>query len=302
MLDNSQFHIYIVDDEIFNIEVVIGFLEEERYSLHYNTNPQKALERIQEENFDLILLDINMPKLNGFDLCKQIKSDSKLKDIPIIFLSAFSDMKTITNAFELGAVDYLTKPFNGLELIARVRTHIQIRRYMKELQEKQEKLASLAATDFQTSLPNRFRFITLLKKEIIQAQLNSKKLFLAYIKLDNLAKINSMHGFSVGDQVISSFSKILTNWKKEDSTIARLFSTNFVVLITSNSLSHAQIELKQLLDEIRSSKITPVAMTCSIGLCEYQNSESYESFIGRAEAITNHIVSNGGNMISSRIS
>ena len=83
MLDNSQFKILIVDDEQFNIDVVMGFLEDEGYSFNFTTNGKDALKAIFSNSFDLILLDINMPEMDGLEVCRRVKADSKTKDVPV---------------------------------------------------------------------------------------------------------------------------------------------------------------------------------------------------------------------------
>lgn len=298
MLDNSQFKILVVDDEMFNIEVVLGFLEEKNYNLSFNTNPKKALLRIFEEDFDLILLDINMPQINGLEMCEKIKRNPQKKDIPIIFLSALNDTQTITNAFDAGAVDYITKPFNGLELIARVQTHIELRKYIRELQIKQEKLAQIVATDIQTGLPNRLRFLTIIKKETQLIKSNPSRLTLAYIKIDNLSKINELHGYKNGDKVILKITKIIHNSLRENYTLARFFALEFVLLMPDTSVEVAKILLKKILTTIRADKTLTIQMTCSIGVDEYKYKEEYDKFILRTEALMQDISRDGGNMIA----
>lgn len=297
MLDNSEFKIFVIDDEIFNIEVVLGFLEDEGYQLSYNTNPKKALERIYDESFDLILLDINMPELDGIKLCKKIKDDAKTKDIPVIFLSAFSDMATITEAFSVGGVDYVTKPFNGLELIARVNTHMEIRKYIKELQLKQEKLAQLVATDTLTGLPNRLRFLSIIKKETLAITESPSRLSLAYIKVDNLDRINILYGYKNGDKTILSVSKILKENINENYTLARLFGSELVLLMPNTSLESAFSLSKKLLLSVRETK-SDIKMTCSIGVGEYKSNESYEAFMLRVDKIMQKVSNDGGNMLA----
>ncbi len=297
MLENSEFNILVVDDEIFNIEVVLGFLEDEGYQLSYNTNPKKALQRIYTEKFDLILLDINMPELDGIELCKRIKNDPSTKEIPVIFLSAFSDTTTITNAFNNGAVDYITKPFNGLELIARVKTHIQIRKYIKELQVKQEKLAKIVATDMQTGLPNRLRFVTMIKKETQKIKESPSRLSLAYIKVDNLDKINSIYGYQGGDNTILKISKIVKSNIPKNFILARLFTSEFVLLMPNSSIETSKILLKKLLNLIRVEKNLNIKMSCSIGIGEYNLNEDNEIFIHRVEKLMQNVSRDGGNMI-----
>ena len=299
MLENSEFNILIVDDEIFNIEVVLGFLEDEGYKLSYNTNPKEALERIYTESFDLILLDINMPGMDGIEVCSRVKENATTKDIPIIFLSAMSDTNTITEAFDNGAVDYITKPFNGLELIARVNTHIQLRRYIKELQVKQEKLAQIVATDVQTGLPNRLRFLSIIKRETQLVKEEPSRLSLLYIKIDNLEKINSMHGYKGGDRVIVTISRILQEKAPKNSILAKIFSADFVLLMPNSSLELAQVFAKKLLNSIRIEKDVRIKMTCSIGIAEYKLREDYETFIHRTEQLMQKVSQDGGNMIAS---
>ncbi len=298
MLDNSEFKILIVDDEIFNVEVVIGFLEDENYNLSYSTHPRDALEKIYKENFDLILLDINMPDINGIEVCKRIKSDDASKDIPVIFLSAFNDTKTITDGFEVGAVDYIVKPFNGLELIARVQTHIQLRKYIKELQIKQEKLAKIVATDTQTGLPNRLRFISIIKKEILEIKSNPSRLSLAYIKIDNLQKINTLYGYKNGDKVITKIAQIIKANINKNYIIARIFGSELVILMPDTSLEAAGVLIKKLLDFIRKTKFVTIKMTCSIGIGEYTLNEEYEPFMHRVEKLMKEVDDDGGNMIA----
>lgn len=133
----NNIHILIVDDIVDNIQVAMNILKEDYYDFSFATQGAEALALIEgnAEKFDLILLDIMMPGLNGFDVCQQIKETPELKDIPVIFLTAKIDVDSISKGFLLGAVDYITKPFHAEELLARVRTHTQLYRAKQLLQE-----------------------------------------------------------------------------------------------------------------------------------------------------------------------
>lgn len=126
--------ILVVDDNIINLDLLINILNS--YDVATSLSADNALEVLENESIDLILLDIMMPQMNGYELCELLKNSSKHKDIPIIFLSAKSSHEDITYGFELGAVDYITKPFNPKELLARVKTHLELREYQKLLEEK----------------------------------------------------------------------------------------------------------------------------------------------------------------------
>ncbi|WP_428739798.1 response regulator [Sulfurimonas sp.] len=121
-----SYNVLIVDDISDNIKVAMNILKENNYNFSFAMNGKEALEIIKTKQFDLILLDIMMPQMNGFDVCEVLKKDPKTQDIPIIFLTAKADLDSIAHGFKLGAVDYITKPFYAEELIARVTTHLEL--------------------------------------------------------------------------------------------------------------------------------------------------------------------------------
>ncbi|RHW75666.1 response regulator [Colwellia sp. RSH04] len=126
-------HILIVDDVSENIQVALNILKEDSYTFSFASDGEEALDLISSQSFDLVLLDIMMPKINGFDVCKQIKKIEQAQEIPIIFLTAKTDTDSIAKGFEVGGVDYITKPFHANELLARVNTHIELSESKKEL-------------------------------------------------------------------------------------------------------------------------------------------------------------------------
>jgi len=121
-----EYKILIVDDVLENIQVAMNILREDGYDFSFAQNGQEALSLMQQSEFDLILLDIMMPKMDGYAVCRAMKEDPHLQDIPVIFLTAKADMDSLTKGFEVGGVDYITKPFHANELLSRVKTHIQL--------------------------------------------------------------------------------------------------------------------------------------------------------------------------------
>ncbi len=126
--------VLIVDDVIENIDILVNLLGQ--YDLVTATDAKSALNIVKEEEIDLILLDIMMPNMDGFEVCEILKNESTTLHIPIIFLSAKDKHKDIQKGFELGAVDYITKPFNPTELLSRVSTHLKLRAYEKDLEKR----------------------------------------------------------------------------------------------------------------------------------------------------------------------
>ena len=126
--------ILIVDDVLDNIQVAMNILKEDSYDFSYAKNGESALNLLNDNKFDLILLDIMMPGIDGYEVCRRIKSNPLYSDIPIIFLTAKSDTDSISKAFEVGGIDYLVKPFHANELLARVKTHLDLYRAKKVLE------------------------------------------------------------------------------------------------------------------------------------------------------------------------
>ena len=139
-------HILLVDDEPANIMLMKNILGEENYAFYTAENGLEALDQIEQNghNVDLILLDISMPKADGFSVCKSVKQHKTHSQIPIIFLTGQADIETIRKGFVLGAVDYIVKPFNSTELLARVRTHVDLYHAKALLQQNNIDLATNA--------------------------------------------------------------------------------------------------------------------------------------------------------------
>ena len=133
--------ILVVDDTPANLQVVAGMLKDRRYKVRPVPSGMLALLAAQRDPPDLILLDINMPEMNGFEVCERLKADDMLKGIPVIFISALTEQLDKVKAFAIGGVDYITKPFQMEELHARVETHLKLRRLQIELEESNSRLA-----------------------------------------------------------------------------------------------------------------------------------------------------------------
>jgi phosphoserine phosphatase RsbU/P len=132
--------ILVVDDTAANLQVLAGMLKERGYKVRPVPSGKLALLAAQRDPPDLILLDINMPEMNGYEVCQRLKSDDALKGIPVIFISALTEQLDKVKAFAIGGVDYLTKPFQMEELQARVETHLKLRRLQIELEEYSQSL------------------------------------------------------------------------------------------------------------------------------------------------------------------
>ncbi|HTX88724.1 MAG TPA: hybrid sensor histidine kinase/response regulator [Bacteroidales bacterium] len=145
--NNKLFRVLVVDDNPRNIQVIGSILKDSGYDVGFALNGSEALDMLSDSlDFDLVLLDIKMPGMDGFEVCSFMQQDERLKEIPVIFLSASHDIEIIIAALNAGGVDYVSKPFNSQELISRVNTHIQLRFKSQELKQNAIELEKLNNT------------------------------------------------------------------------------------------------------------------------------------------------------------
>lgn len=144
-LDETGSRILIVDDNPRNLQVLGKFLQNEQYELEFAINGSVALEWLEIKEFDLVLLDINMPGIDGFEVCRIIRANPKFDKMPVFFLTAETLRDSVLKGFDLGAQDYITKPFDSRELIMRVRTHISLKKNMEKLEQLNQTLEQKVA-------------------------------------------------------------------------------------------------------------------------------------------------------------
>jgi DNA-binding response OmpR family regulator len=130
----------IVDDDPINLKVMQGILKEPGYRLLVAKNGERALYQVEQQLPDLILLDVLMPGLDGFETCQQLKLNPDSANLPVIFMTALYDIESKVRGFEVGGVDYITKPFHRAEVLARVKTHLRIHQLQQELEARNAEL------------------------------------------------------------------------------------------------------------------------------------------------------------------
>ena len=204
-MENKASLVLLVDDNLQNLKVLGNTIKNEGWLLAVASSGQQALDFLDRKIPDLILLDIMMPEMDGFETCRRIKANPALKEIPIIFLTAKTDSESIITAFEEGAVDYVSKPFNAKELIKRVQTHLELRQNRTLLIEKNEiqnELIHVLCHD----LANPFAAI-LSFAELIQDTPGKSQEFIEFIVT---SAINGMNIINLTREIRASEEKELT--------------------------------------------------------------------------------------------
>lgn len=222
--NKKKYKILIVDDIPKNIQLAANILQKEGYQMAFAQNGKSALSQINSNRFDLILLDVMMPDMDGFAVCEQIRKNSANKDIPLIFLTAKNLSESIVKGFELGAMDYVTKPFNGAELLARVKTHLELFRSREELKEvnqqlkneiaermqieeklrkSEEKYRYLSVHDNLTGLNNTRYLYQSLDNLITASTTDNNPFSLIFMDMDNFKQVVDTYGHLNGSQALA---------------------------------------------------------------------------------------------------
>ncbi len=298
---NKNLRILIVDDTSKNIQVVASTLKEDGYQMAFAQSGKAAIEKTLVNKFDLILLDIMMPEMNGFEVCEQLKKNPGTKDIPVMFFTAKADIESIVRGFELGGVDYLTKPFNRKELLARVRTHLSLKHYREalelsnrklkkanaELLEYQKELERAARTDSLTKLSNRRDMLEKIDTEKIRADRNQNPFSIVLGDIDNFKLFNDEHGHDCGDFVLVSVAERMSVRIRKQDTAARWGGEEFLLLLPETDLEGGGFLAESLRAEIADSdyhyKNNAFKITMTFGVSSFSQAEDIEQCIKMAD-------------------
>lgn len=206
-MSEKKKEILIIDDSTDAIKVLIKVLTPE-FTVYFSTDGFKGIEQAKDKKPDLILLDVLMDKINGYEVCKLLKRDKETADIPVIFLTAVSESMDEAQAFSIGGADYITKPFVPVIVLARIRNHIKLTEALMEL--KRLYNIALDANPI-TGLPGN----NSIKQAITKAIEANQEAFVFYADLDNFKAYNDDYGFANGDKVILFTSSLLQAVMKE---------------------------------------------------------------------------------------
>lgn len=282
-----QANILIVDDVPTNLHVLSQTLRTAGFSVWLATDGHNALAQIDHEQPDLILLDIQMPDIDGFEVCQRLQSNPSTCEIPIIFMTAHSGAVDKVKGLSLGGVDYITKPFQDEEVLARIKVHLRLRSLREALQQEIEQrkqteaqlaqanaaLRRLANLDALTQVANRYRFDDYLAQTWKRLQREQRPLSLVLCDVDYFKNFNDRYGHQIGDDCLRQIAQAIGHGTRRPADlVARYGGEEFAVILPSTTLDGAQ----QLCSDMRTnieklqiphvtSQVSPV-VTVSFGI------------------------------------
>ncbi len=277
--------VLIVDDSPVNVQM-LGQLLKDEWNVKVATNGKTALNiATSEDPPDLILLDVMMPEIDGYKICQILKASDDTKDIPIIFVTAMSQQEDEAKGLELGAIDYITKPYNISIVKARVRNHLELKHYRDLLKD-----ASLI--DGLTGIPNRRRFDEVLKSEWKRAFRDKKPISVLMADIDYFKRYNDHYGHLEGDECLKRVAECLQNTLKRPADLAARFGgEEFVGILPATTAEGALKIAETYRESVEALQVehqeSPISdyVTISVGVATIMPSEEQgeEKLVRRAD-------------------
>lgn len=264
-MPNDKSTVLAIDDAPTNIKL-LGQILAPHYRFLFATKGSDGLEIAVTQRPDLILLDVVMSDMDGHEVCKQLKSNPLTQNIPVVFITALKEQTDEAYGLEIGAIDYITKPFCPAIVRARVRNHLELKRY-------RDLLESQAATDGLTGIPNRRHFDQAMEREWRSAIRRKSNISLVLIDIDFFKPYNDHYGHLIGDECLRTVGQALVGGARRPSElVARYGGEEFVCLLPDTQLSGAVHVAGEILERVRTLQLphaaSPIAsyVTLSLGV------------------------------------
>lgn len=288
-INTDNAHILVVDDDVAQSQRLSSKLSEIDCKVEIEKDPNVAIEKANNEPFDLIIVSTQLLDADGLRLCSHLRSNEKIRHTPLLILVEEEDTKLLVKGLDMGVNDYLVMPVDMNELIARVGTQVRRKRYQDALRSNYKRSMSMAITDGLTGLYNRRYFDAHFQTLFNKALETGKQLTLMMTDIDHFKKINDTHGHLVGDEILRKVPERLTQNLRVTDLVARYGGEEFVIVMPDTALPGAE----QIAERIRiavaatSFKINEGASelpcTISIGMTGMKPGDTPEMLIKRAD-------------------
>jgi two-component system cell cycle response regulator len=284
--------ILVVDDNELNVELLVAMLAHDYPVVSTAADGFEALAKIKAEKPDIVLLDVMMPGLDGFEACRRIKADPATAHIPIVMVTALSDVDDLVRGFEAGANDFLTKPVNVLALMARVHSQLRQKQHYKSILEQ-------SLVDPLTGAFNRRYLEAHVPKLLARCRAARRPIAVLAIDIDRFKRINDAHGHPAGDRVLKQVVDRATSALRPSDLVARMGGDEFTVVMPETGLDATLQIAERLRRRVGNVPIEGVAVTVSIGAATSRpdEEEKLDATLQRADAALYKAKGGGGNRV-----
>jgi len=322
--DDTRYKLLIVDDVPKNIQVAANILQKSGYQMAFAQDGPTAIEQTLAHQFDLILLDIMMPHMDGFEVCRRIRENPANRDTPIIFLTAKNDSESIVQGFKMGAVDFLTKPFNGAELQARVSTHLELYRSRRriraandrlrieiqerikveeELKRSREEYRRLSIHDSLTGLYNTRYLYQAMDALVIESREKGLAFSLIFLDIDNFKHVVDTHGHLNGSRALAEVARTLQSCLEEPTYAVAYGGDEFVVVLPGFDHTRALEKTNEIRTRMLSTTYLPevgqgIHLHASFGVSTFpEDAPDITAMLAKADQAMFEIKAKGKNAI-----
>jgi len=322
---NTRQKILIIDDEAVIRNVLKSSLKKEGYEAWTAANGTEGLEMAAEILPDIILLDINMPDINGYEVLERLLADKETSDIPVIFLTARADKAEQVRGLEAGAVDYITKPFYLKEVLARIRIHLRLKEYQEILARKNQELEEffdllLELNAKLEEIARKDEIMQIWNRRAFNEQINNTHNFsvrymrpysIIIVDLDHFKNYNDLYGHQKGDQVLQAVAQTISNSCRITDFVARYGGEEIVVLLPETEAKSSLVIAERIISSIRDLNIEHAdnenlgIVTASVGVSSFlpdkNKAESWEDVLKKADEALYRAKNTGRNRVCQKI-
>ncbi|HHX40463.1 MAG TPA: diguanylate cyclase [Armatimonadetes bacterium] len=304
LIDLQGRHVLIADDDPESIDLVGTILASEGHHLLSATHADEVLRQARLHQPDLILMDLEMPGMDGLSVAQALRHDPRTQHIPVIFVTASTALENKLRALREGANDYITKPYYREELLARINVALRLKALQDALRERNQLLAELATHDELTRLYNRRHLVQRLSEEVPRAKRYRLPLSCLLLDLDHFKRVNDTYGHPAGDAVLRQIASILRSSVRSVDVVGRYGGEEFLIILPQTGAEGARVLAERIRQRVEQEPFDiggqTIHCTTSIGLAAASDGEvpDADDLIAEADRALYHAKAMGRNRVS----
>lgn len=302
--DGERGRILLVEDRPSSSDRIVSALRD-YHNIEIESRPQEAVFRAAENDYELVVISLNLAEFDALRLCSQLRSLERTRSVPILLLADTEDRGRVLRGLDLGVNDYIMRPIDRNELVARVRTQLRRKRYADSLRDNVQAAIELAVVDALTGLNNRRFLETHLANALDQAAHKGRPLSLMILDIDHFKSVNDTYGHDAGDEVLKTFAQRIKRVLRGADLVCRLGGEEFVVVMPDTPLAVAERVAERVRAAVEEDKFPidqkatkSISVTASIGLAERGADANADALLRRADKALYASKSSGRNRVT----